>query len=171
MIKTPLVFLLFFLLGIFIQATLIHSLFPDVVVPDFLVILVVFLGIRSRNPLGAVGAFLIGVGGDFATARFVGPFAAGSVIAFYLTVFIADHLFSEKGFTVAFTAFVASLAKNVAAGVLLLFYTDFDFFRWKLLSTLLLEALFTALLCPLILKVITWGKELVTYGVVRTRRV
>jgi len=172
MMKTVIVFFIAFLIGLFVQATLLHSLFPDIVVPDILLILVVFLGVRSRTPWGVFGAFLIGIGGDFASAKYLGPFAAGSVSAFLVTVFIANHLFSEKGFTIAFTAAAASIAKNLTAGIIISIFTGLSILKFSFLSTLLLEALLTGIVCPILMRALTWGEALTSYGpvVIRSSR-
>ncbi len=169
MIRTILLFSIAFFIGIFFQATLIHSIFPDVVAPDVLVMLVVFLGLRSRTPWGAFGAFLIGLGGDFASAKFLGPFAAGSVAAFLGTVFLASHLFSEKGFTVGMTGAFASIVKNIVAALLLLLFTGENFFVLSSLRMLLLEALVTAIFCPFVIHALSWGQAVTHYGPVALR--
>lgn len=169
MIRTALLFVIAYFIGLFIQATLLHSIFPDVIAPDVLLMLVVFLGLRTRTPGGAVGAFLIGLGGDFASAKFLGPFAAGSVAAFLVTTFVANHLFSEKGFTVAVTAFIASISKNLAAATVISLFTDVELMQWSFIYVLILEAIFTAVVCPFVIYALTWGHAVTSYGPVALR--
>jgi len=152
--KTVLLFFVAFMCGIFIQATLLHSVLPDIVSPDLLIILTVFLGLRARNAMGAFGAFIIGLGADFASAKFLGPFAAGSVVAFAATVFVANHFFSEKWFTVSITALLASAAKNLTQALVLLAFTEINLFQWQYLSTALLECFLTAVCAPVVVKVL-----------------
>ncbi len=152
--RSVLLFFVAFLGGIFIQATLLHSVLPDMVAPDILMILAVFLGLRARNAWGALGAFTIGLGADFATGKFLGPFAAGSVVAFATTVFFANHFFSEKWFTVSITSFLASLTKNLTQATILCLFTDINLFSFQSLPIVLVEAMLTAVVAPLIVRLI-----------------
>lgn len=169
MIRTFLLFLIAFLTGIFIQGTFLHSLVPDAVAPDILLMLVVFLGLRSRTSWGALGAFLVGLGADFATAKFLGPFAAGSVVAFLVTVFISNHLFSEKAFTVGMVASLACLSKDLVAGLLLYIYTDINLFTLASLKLLFFESLLTAIFCPIVIDILSIGQSITTYGTFATK--
>lgn len=152
--KTILLFFIAFIFGIFIQATLLHSVLPDIVAPDLLMILSVFLGLRARNSTGAVGAFIIGLGADFASAKFLGPSAAGSVVAFAATVFVANHFFSEKWFTVLLTTLIASFAKILTQALVLAAFTEIDLFQFRFLSTALLESFLTAICAPIVIKLL-----------------
>lgn len=152
--KTVLLFFVAFVCGIFIQATLLHSVLPDIVAPDLLVILSVFLGLRARNSTAAIGAFIIGLGADFASAKFLGPSAAGSVVAFAATVFVANHFFSEKWFTVLFTTLIASFAKNLTQALVLAAFTEINLFQWQFLTTALLESSLTAACAPIVIKLL-----------------
>jgi len=154
MAKTILLFFIAFICGVFIQGTLLHSVLPSIVSPDLLVILAVFLGLRARTPWGAVGAFIIGLGADFASAKFLGPCAAGSVVAFASTVFVANHFFSEKWFTVSITALLASLAKNLTQVFILVAFTEMELFKAQFFSTILIESVLTAAFAPLVVKLL-----------------
>ncbi len=150
MAKTILLFVVAFFAGIFIQATFVHSMLPDAIAPDILLVLAVFLGLRSRNPGGAFGAFVIGLGADFASGKFLGPFAAGSLAAFLTTAFFANHFFAEKWFTVSLSTLLASLAKNITSALLLKFFTPIDLFTVDALLTLFLEAMLSAFIAPFV---------------------
>jgi len=152
--KTILLFFVAFICGIFIQATLLHSVQPEIVAPDLLMILAVFLGLRARNASGAIGSFVIGLGADFASAKFLGPYAAGSVVAFAATVFVANHFFSEKWFTVLMTAFIASLAKNLTQATVLAAFTEINLFQWQFVFIGLLESVLTAVCAPVVIKLL-----------------
>ena len=68
-----------------IQGTLIKPLSPSAIAPDFILMFVVFLALYHPTAVGMVGAFLLGCAGDFASGEFVGPNAAGCVVAFCLS--------------------------------------------------------------------------------------
>jgi len=150
LVKTTSVFFLF-LLGIFIQGTLIHSRFPDLIVPDFTVLIVLYLGLRCQNIKGLLGAFFLGLLFDFSSATYLGPHAAGCVVAFCVTGVIAKRVFAEKAFAIMSIAFWGCLFKSATYALLLVVYVSSDLFSFNSLQRVVLEAVFTALIAPLVL--------------------
>ncbi|MCC6953480.1 MAG: rod shape-determining protein MreD [Deltaproteobacteria bacterium] len=150
MMRSVLTFSALLLLGLLVQATLVHSLFPSAVAPDFLLMLVFFLGIHHKSPMGAFGAFLLGVTADFASARFIGPNAAGAVIAFAFVATSSGHMFAERGVISGILAFFASIVKSIVFLVMMRFYAGISF-PIEETTTVLLEALFTGILTPIAL--------------------
>ena len=137
-------------LGLLVQSTLVHSLFPLAIAPDFLLMLVFYLGVHSKTPLGAFGAFCLGVFADLASARFIGPNAAGAVVAFYFVAVVSGHMFAERGGIAGILAFFASLVKSAAFLATLRIYVGAPI-TVQDLGTVTLEALFTGILTPLAL--------------------
>lgn len=158
MLKSVIVFFLAFLIGLFVQATLVHSFESAWVAPDFILILVVYLGLHHKSPAGAVGAFVLGLGADFAEARFVGPNAAGAVLAFCLTVEISNRIYAEKGPATVLVTVVASATKLVAYALMLMLYTKTNVFSGPFAWTVVKEIVLTALFAPLVMKLLGWGR-------------
>lgn len=157
MIRQSLIFLAAFLLGVFLQSALVHAIDPGFIAPDLLLLLVVWLGLHAKNPWGAAASFLLGAGADFATARFVGPNAAGFVLAHCAVVELSNRIFAERGIAVSLVTLAASSVKLVTYSLILLAYTSITVVTRDTASTLALEALFTAALAPFALKLFAWG--------------
>ena len=134
------------------------SLVPVVAAPDFILILVVYLGLYAKSPGGALAVFLLGLGGDFASARFVGPTAAGCVAAFFLVTQISNHIYAERGLAVVFVSFLASILKSAVYLAMLVVYTSSTIISVHVLSIVLGEATATAVLSPLVLHLFSWSR-------------
>lgn len=166
MIRNVLVFTVAMLLGLAVQATLVHSLLPTMVAPDFIVILAFYLGITHKSPGGALGAFLLGLSGDFATAKFIGPNAAGCVLAFSFVVLLSNRIYAERGPALVVVSFLASVVKSLVALAMIALYTQATFAPGEVFRTLLWEALITALVAPIVLRFFRWeqGRVYVAVG-------
>jgi rod shape-determining protein MreD len=156
-VRTVLVFFAAFVLGLLIQATVVHAIVPAAIAPDFIAMLVLFLALRYRHSWGVTGAFLLGAGSDFASARFLGPGAAGSVIGFLICAGIANHVYAERALLLALLGFLCSLAKNAAALLLVALYVRNEILTVNSGMTLLGEALITAVLTPLVVRLMERG--------------
>lgn len=153
-------FLFFTLIGLLINATIFHTTFPSSTAPDFILILTVALAFYYPEKGGLILAFLLGLFADFASAQYLGPNAAGSVIAFCFVGLIANRIYADKFFAVMIITFVCSLAKLLT--MLLMYYVylleSFDSFL-PLLKTVFFEAALTALFAPLVLKILRRTKD------------
>lgn len=114
--------------------------------PNLLIILVVFLAFHEFTVLGAFLAFLLGLEYDLGTSTGVlGPWAASFIAVFVLIGVLSQRIFSESAFSVA-------IASALGAGLSALAYHLVHFKVSTQLpsspKTILLEALFTALLAP-----------------------
>ncbi|MFN8391644.1 MAG: rod shape-determining protein MreD [Bdellovibrionota bacterium] len=146
------VFLVAGLIGLLIQATLIHASFPAAVAPDFIVILTVAVSLYYHTAWGALGAFCLGLFADFASADYLGPNAAGCVAAFCLVGLIANRVYADKGIAITIITFVCSIAKS--ATLLLLYYLYVDGFIVPdgIFGSASWEAFLSALLAPFVLR-------------------
>ncbi|MBN8548419.1 MAG: rod shape-determining protein MreD [Deltaproteobacteria bacterium] len=144
MLRRVLLTLVFGLLSILIQGTVIRGLFPAAVVPSLLLILVVFLAFYETSVLGAVLAFLLGIEYDMCSALVVGPWSGTFVLVFGVVALLSQRIFVESPAAVMVTVFLSTLLSNV---VYLLVVSQVRpsgvFFGWSVL----LEALLTAAIC------------------------
>lgn len=163
MIRTAVIFLALLLFGLFIQATFIHGLFPSAPAPDFLLILVVMLGLNYKSPGGALGAFILGILADFASARFVGPNAAGAVLAFYFVVVISGHTFVDRGAIGGLVAFVACCVKSISFLLMRWIYVGVSPAMTDV-TALLIEAVLTGVLAPFVLHLLSQRTRSSTLG-------
>ena len=159
MIKTITFITVAALMGLLIQATLVHSIYPAAVAPDFILVIVVYLSLTRRNVWGLIGAFFLGVLADFASGQFIGPNAAGSVIAFYVSAIVAEKIYADRGLAVVILSFIASLAKTLTVAAMLAIYLHIDFLGWKVLRVVIYEALLSALIAPILLGLFRPGKK------------
>jgi rod shape-determining protein MreD len=156
MFKRVLVFFLAFVLGLLIQA-FVHSFESAWIAPDFILILVVYLGLYHKSAWGVVGAFVLGLGADFAEARFIGPNAAGCVLAFCLTVELSNRFYAEKGLATALAALPASAAKLFGYSLILAVYTNVTVLNRSIAVGMVKEVILTAALTPFVIRALLWG--------------
>lgn len=154
MMRTIVIFFLTACLGLLLQATLVHSISPSAISPDFIVVLVLYLALNYRNIWGLLGVFALGLLADFASAQFVGPYAAGAVAAYSLVLFISDKVFAERTAAVIILGIVSSAVRALTYLVLLLIYVDVNLFRLDVIAKVLLEALLTGLVAPFVFRLL-----------------
>lgn len=159
MLRLVVVFGLACLLGLVIQAVLIHGLFPSAIAPDFITVLIVYIALHHRTPLGAVGAFSLGVLEDFASGQFVGPCAAGAVVAFIVSALIADKVYAERlPALVALTALASTAKAFTFLGVIAL-YVRVNLLSAPVVWVVLAEALLSAVVAPIVVKLLQPGRQ------------
>jgi rod shape-determining protein MreD len=145
------------IVGFFINATLIHSLAPAAIAPDFITVLVVCLALRFRHAGGVFGAFLLGVLADFASAQFVGPNAAGSIVAFCFVLFLSNKIYIERTPSIMLVAFLAACAKSITYVLMLAAYASVNVMSAHVVGVILLEALFTGLIAPILFRLVNFA--------------
>lgn len=151
------IFVTFFLaalIGLTIQASMIHTSSPAAVAPDLILVLTVAIALFYHSPGGAIGAFLLGLLADFASAQYLGPNAAGCVIAFCLVGLIANRVYADKLFAVFIIVFVCSIAKSLVTLSVYEFYLPEFALPEGVFRTMALEALFSAVLAPFVLRLL-----------------
>ncbi len=158
MIRTIVLFVVAAMLGIFIQATIVHASFPAAAAPDVILILTVILGLRYRSVSGLFGAFLLGILADFASGQYVGPNAAGGIVAFLAVGSIASRVYAERALAVVMITFLCSLIKSLVLVSLFALYIKPDVLNLNLLNMILLEALFSGIVAPLVMKLIGYPR-------------
>ena len=107
-----------------------------------------------QNPAGVLGAFLLGVAGDFASAQFVGPTAAGAVVVYGLTVIVSSKIYAEHPFTMAMLALFCSLADSFTYVLMVGFYVDVNLLTAAVFRGIGIEAALTALVAPFVIKLL-----------------
>lgn len=150
------------LLGLFIQAGIIHSTVVNAPAPDIILILIVFLSIRHQTPMSVIGCFVLGLLMDFASAQFLGPNAAGAVVTFILVGFICSHVFAERSLMIMLIVFISSVCKSFVLLGMSIIYLENGFEKTcqiDSLKLLLAEAIFTALLSPIVFKLLSSARK------------
>lgn len=130
-------------LTIFLQGAFLKSIFPNHLVPNLLLDLVVFLGFYEANSFGAVLTFLLGIEFDICSGTLLGPWAASFLVVYAVLSSVAQRVFVESSLAIFVAVFISSLASNVTYLVLLY---EFKPVETNIISVSLIEALFTALM-------------------------
>lgn len=145
--------LLLGLAAILIQGTVLRGIAPSLVMPNLMVILVVYLAFYQQNLLGVFTAYLLGLEFDFCSGKLIGPWA-GAFVATYAAIHaLSFRMFIESGFSAFFTAGIASVVAN---SVYLLFALDSTQLSFGMFLEILIEALLTGALAPFVFVGLKW---------------
>ncbi|RIL08609.1 MAG: rod shape-determining protein MreD [Proteobacteria bacterium] len=141
--------LLLGLLAIFIQGTLLQALAPGlIVVPNFIIIMVVFLAFYETSVTGALIAFTLGLELDFASGVLLGPWCGACVVVYAFFSSISQRVFVDAPAAVFLAVLAACpIAQAIFLTLLLQFRSSEAsplFFSLRALT----ETALTALLAP-----------------------
>lgn len=127
------------------------ALLPEwAVLPNCILILVVFLAFRDPSAKGAILAFILGLMLDFSSGILVGPLAGSMVVVYGTLVVFSQRLFVDSTVAGMVTVFVSSIIGQV---VYLIMVFEFRPANTSAISLALIEAGVTALFSPLILAI------------------
>jgi rod shape-determining protein MreD len=156
MAKRVVVFFVAATIGLLVQGSVVHTVAPSpaAIAPDLILILVVFTALHIRGAMGVLIAFVLGLCSDFASAQYVGPCAAGMVAAFYSVIVISDKVFAERVIALCALTITASLVKSAMYTLMLYLYVDAKLFTLETLERVGFEALLSAVLAPLVIKLL-----------------
>ena len=158
--KVIIVFTVACFLGILVRATLAHTLYPVVFAPDFILVLVVALAVKYPSSRGVFAAFLLGLVSDFASGQFLGPSAAGCVVAFWLVVMVSTKMYADKAPAVMAVTFLASVSKSLTYLLILVLYADLSVVYRSVLLLVLYEAILTSIFAPIVIHALAWKQDL-----------
>ena len=147
--KRMIVMLLFGFLALFIQGSVLKSLGPEsMIVPNLILILVIFLAFYEVSVAGVFTAFLLGLQMDLGTGILLGPWAASFVAAYGFVSSVSQRVFVESPVAVAAVTFCSSLLVSFAVVAFVFQFRPaaLDAFSYSL--TMLLEGLLTAVIAP-----------------------
>ena len=147
-LRLVLVFLLLSILAVFIQGTMLSYFLPPFLVPDFLVIIVVFLAFFELSVLGVTTVFLCGVVYDIASGVLLGPCAASFIVVFGIFAALSQRLFVESFFAAFFAVFFAALISD-SVYLTLVDWVDVDASQFLHLSVM--RALVSGFCAPFII--------------------
>ena len=141
--------LLVFILVI-LQSTLFYAIIPNVVIPDFALIVVAFCAARRGMQEGQILGFFNGLAEDFITASFPGFNALIKTIIGFLAGTIKNKmLFDPVIFPCLFMFFVTLLKGILASVIAYIFFPD-GYFPAVFSSRFLMEIVFNSLFAPII---------------------
>ncbi len=130
------------------------------VVPNLVLVLAVYLGLRHHGVGGVAGAFLLGYCLDTFSGTLLGVHAAACTGAYVVAYLIARTLWTEDGRPAMMVVFVAALVYTVIAhGVVVL--VDRAWPGWTVVVRRgLLQATVASLLTPWTFRFVHWERRL-----------
>lgn len=140
-----LVVLLMGLAAIALQGTLLKSLLPEYLMPNLILIIVVFLGLHEVSIFGLLLVFALGLLLDLSSGVLLGPWSGAFVVVFLLLALLAQHIFLDSLLTIVLGVFFASLVSDV---IYLILIYKFQPATQQVASSSLLGALTTVLAGP-----------------------
>jgi rod shape-determining protein MreD len=141
--------LVYAILAVFLQGSVLHYLWPNLVIPNFILILVVFLGFYDVSPFGAFLAFLAGLISDLCSGVLVGPSAGASALVFAALSALSSRIFVESAISTIAAVFGASILSSIC--YLFMVYQFSPAVGWSL-GQVVFEAIMTSLVSPLMFK-------------------
>jgi rod shape-determining protein MreD len=139
------------LIAIMIQGLLLRFGLPDVVLPQLVLVLVIYLGFNEISVLGCFIAFVLGLLLDFSSALLLGPWAGALVTVYGILAVLSSRLFIESPIVAAFIALAASITGSVM--YVLLGY-EYRSISWDGVGRIVGQGLCTAVLAPSILQLL-----------------
>ena|SRR5688572_6801867 len=144
-----------------LQTTLGAAVMPVVeVVPNLVLVLAVYLGLRHHDVGGVVGAFLLGYFLDTFSGTLLGVHAAACTAAYVVAYLIARTLWTEDGLPAMIVVFLAALVYTlVAYGVVVL--VDRAWPGWVVVVRRgLVQATLAVAVTPWMFRLLQWERRL-----------
>lgn len=137
------------ILILLLQGTVLRWFLPNWLVPNLMVVLVVFFAFRNPTPGGVVLAFLLGLVLDFSSGQLVGPWAGAFSVVFGLLASISQRIFIQAPLAVGVTAGGASFLSGF---IYMVMTHEFKWVSATTFTDFLGEAVLTALTAPLLMR-------------------
>lgn len=150
--KKFLVFLFLGLLGAVAQGALMRVGLPSFLVPQFSLLIVIFLAFSDVSLFGCVMAFTLGLLMDFSSAMLVGPWAGAFVVVYGVLATLSHRLFIESALASMFITFVSVVGASLIFSVL---GTEYPHVSVGFALQVLGQAFVTASFAPWALSVMT----------------
>ena len=148
------------LFGLLLQTTVFHMLPWGEWIPDFILILCVYLGLHQHSIGGTTTAFLLGYFADNFSGNTVGLHAFAMTLVFVLVYLVSRRLWMDNWVSNIAVVFVASILKTMTIAILLIFYLSEDYPIGRLFSAVWLDAALAALVAPFVFVVLDRGRRL-----------
>lgn len=148
------------LCAMLLQTTVFPSLPWLPVVPDLILILAVYLGIRHRGVIGACGAFLLGYFLDTFSGTLPGLHAFALSGVYAAVQLVARLLWVQRGLPVMAVAFLGACVQELGTATLAGMVAAETPVWQHVLRYGFLEASVAALVAPMVFAWVTWEKRL-----------
>jgi len=152
MIKCMFFSVLFSLSFVLFQTAILDSFFLFPIVPDFLLILVLFLGLYNGSLFGEIHGFFTGLLIDFLTIGPLGLYALLFSLLGFLSGLLKKNVNTSGFFLVLFLGFLAFIIKTLILYLLNFFFPNLITYYSLLSPATYIELGLTALFTPIIFK-------------------
>ena len=143
-----------------LQTTVFTALPGLPVIPDLILVLAVYLGIRRQTVVGAVASFVLGYFLDTFSGTLLGLNAFGLTAAYLAVQWVARHLWLERGLPVIAVVFFGGIVR-VLAGTLVATLVAGRVPLWHhVLAHGLAGAIAAAVVAPLVFAAVSWEERL-----------
>lgn len=154
-LRKALTLLILGMLGILVQGTFLkYGFSPNWIVPNFLLIFVVYLSFYEATPFGAVLSFLLGIEFDLASGELLGPHAASMAVVFGFLSSVTQRIFVDSVLAVFLAVFLSSMFAHLIYVILLFEFKPSQSLLSLLVEFSLPEALLTALVAPVMFSIL-----------------
>ncbi|RII27305.1 MAG: rod shape-determining protein MreD [Geobacter sp.] len=146
-----------FIIAVFAALILQESFFPaylrDPFQPNLVVIIVAWVGLRKRPPLGAVVVVLLGLLHDTFSGLYLGLNAFTYLVMYFLLQSIAHRLYTDSRYLMILVVFLATLGNGVLHLFLLLLFSAAPGVYAAIFPALLPQALVNALAASIVVTI------------------
>ena len=134
-------------LSIVLQSSVVTHALPCGFVPDLLLVVVLLASLRMEGGPSLILAFLSGLFQDFTSGKYIGPHAAGSVVAVYFLLIISRHIYADRFASLMLVCFMCTLVKQVVSYLVVFTFLGLESLT---LSGSILQIFFIALISAFI---------------------
>jgi rod shape-determining protein MreD len=140
-------YLLLGVLSLLIQGVLLHLGLPEYLVPQLVVLLVVFLAFYEASVAGSFLAFVLGLLLDLSSAEALGPWAGACVTVFGIFALLSQRLFIDSPLV---AMVVSALAVMSVECLFLMIGVNSPEFSWFLARSVFWHSVVSALCAPVL---------------------
>lgn len=145
-VRSTLIVIILGLICAFIQGALLGQIMHVSFIPNFLLIIVVYLAFFESSSLGAFLAFVAGLILDITSGVLLGPWATSFVVVFAVFSVLSQRIFVESFLAAFLSVFFASL---MASGVCLSLFYGFQVIGPATLKISVMQGFVSGLLAPI----------------------
>jgi rod shape-determining protein MreD len=153
--------------AIAVQGSLLRFVWGGSVVPDFILVLSVYLGLYHQRVGGAVAAFFLGYLLDTFSGAPLGENAFAMTLVFVLVYLLSRRVWIEGGLPIAMVVLAAAVAKTVVVtGLAAVFATDLPA---RSIRADLSGGMLAAVLSPFVFRLLAGGRRWLGVSWTRSR--
>ena len=148
--RTALLFIFTVIVSIVIQVSLLPVFIRPSFKPDFLLVIMVFIALRSSFAAGAPLAWLLGMLNDACSGLYLGLNAASFLISFLVIKSISDRLYADSATLFVLTVAGVTLAGSTLDLLLLIMFTASPGIAYSMLSDIISRILVNAFVASIV---------------------